>query len=126
MATPRTRSAIPCCVAGAVPALCFLHCAGVALLAPLLPAAAAAAHHHPLLEWTLWAASLACTAMILAHRGALVRPVLAAAVGAAACAGTIGLSLGPELLVQLALAALLLLQLATLRPRRPAGAPVPR
>lgn len=75
----RTAFWAPC-----LSALCFVHCAGMALLAPLVPALAAF-EEIPWLEWVLFALSAASTAWVLWR----LRPGQLAWIGGAACMGLV-------------------------------------
>lgn len=51
--------------APALSSLCLLHCLGIGLLAPFLPAAVAALALRPAFEWALWCVSMALTLLVL-------------------------------------------------------------
>jgi hypothetical protein len=101
-------------VAPVLSALCFVHCVGMALLAPLLPGALAFLAGGRALEWSLVGASMALTGGLMWRSRRLLGaklPLLAMV----AAAGTIGgLACGSEWLQRLGLGSLAIAQIGVL------------
>jgi hypothetical protein len=93
--------------------LCLVHCAGTALLVPLLPALSFLSENAAL-EWTLLGLSIVLAARFSWRRGGARRYLWALATGL----GLAGVVFDADRLVQVALALLAIIQLGRLTRRR--------
>jgi hypothetical protein len=93
--------------------LCLVHCAGTALLVPLLPALSFFAV-NPSIEWTLLGLSVVLAGRFSWRWGGLRRQLWALATGL----GVAGLVFETDRLLQVALAILAVIQLGRLRRKR--------
>ena len=84
-------------------AVCFVHCVGLAVLAPVLPGTLALVFDDPRLEWILWGTAAALSAWMLLRSRALVPSYLRVAWLVAAAVGVAGLVRDNELLQPLSL-----------------------
>lgn len=76
---------------------CLVHCVGLAVLAPLLPAALALFAHHPIIESIFWGSSVTLAAFPAFGRSALGRRAwMGPAWALGAGAGGAGLALGQD------------------------------
>ena len=93
---------------------CFVHCVGMAVVAPVLPALAQIAE-SPLVEWGLWLASAAMAARAARHFDRwLPRTLVWTGALVATAVGVYGLTGESEAAVRVSLLGYLAVQLATL------------
>jgi hypothetical protein len=100
-----------------VSALCFVHCVGVALLAPLLPAVLGPLATSEPLEWGLWLLCAGLAIGLAAPRRRVLPPWSLAVGGAGLLLGPVGLVGHVELAIQASLGGLVVLQGVILRQR---------
>jgi len=105
-----------------VSGLCLLHCMGMGLLAPLLPAAVSTLALSPALEWGLWFLSMTLAAIFMRWPRPSAPRVYAFSLIAIAALGLWGLFAEAEWATRLSLAAVAVLQITvTLRRRHRFG-----
>jgi hypothetical protein len=90
--------------------VCFIHCIGLVVLAPILPGAVALLAGTTWLEWGLWLVSVAGTGVSLRRHRARPRALLAWVL--AAMIGALGLATEADRLVQISLGTSVAIQLA--------------
>ncbi len=96
---------------------CFIHCIGVAVLAPVLPALAQAAD-TPVLEWGLWLASAGTAVLAARHFDRRhARVAVATAAVASSVIGIWGLTHDLERPVRVSLVGILVVQALTIARR---------
>jgi ABC-type transport system involved in cytochrome c biogenesis permease subunit len=93
---------------------CFIHCIGIAVLAPVLPALAQAAD-TPLLEWGLWSASAGTALLAVRHFDRQRARIVVATAALASCSiGIWGLTHDLERPVRVSLVGILVVQVVTM------------